>query len=158
MSISFAVARGSTVPLSTTLFVPTISIVAPTFNERPNVRPLVEAIGRAMGNIVWELIVVDDDSPDGTADETLALAREGYPIRCIRRIGRRGLASAVVEGALASSADYIAVIDADMQHDESILPKMLAALRTADADVVIGSRHVDGGGVGDWSILRQKMS
>jgi dolichol-phosphate mannosyltransferase len=158
MSISAAIFRGEAAPLLNALYVPTISIVAPAFNERLNVRPLVEAIGKTMGNIVWELIIVDDDSPDGTADETLALAREGYPIRCIRRIGRRGLASAVVEGALASSADYIAVIDADMQHDESILPRMLQVLSTAEADIVIGSRHVEGGGVGEWSALRQKMS
>src|SRR5258708_29977808 len=139
-------------------FLPTISIIAPAFNECENVRPLVEAVSKAMGNIAWELIIVEDASPDGPAEQALALAREGNPVRCIRRIGRRGLASAVVEGALASSAEYIAVIDADLQHDESILPKMLEVLSSGDADLVIGSRHVDGGGVGSWSVLRQKMS
>ena len=139
-------------------FVPTISIVTPTFNERQNIRPFVEALGKAMGDVSWELIIVDDDSPDGTAEEILALARAGQPVRCIRRIGRRGLASAVVEGALASSAEYIAVIDADMQHDESILPKMLELLSTTDTDLVIGSRHTEGGGLGNWSVTRQKMS
>ena len=139
-------------------FIPTISIVAPTFNERKNIRPLGEAIGKAMGNVLWELIVVDDDSPDGTAEEALAVACDGYPVRCIRRVGRRGLASAVVEGALASNAEYIAVIDADMQHDESILPKMLEVLCTTATDLVIGSRYIEGSELGDWSVTRQKMS
>ena len=143
---------------SASRFVPTISIIAPAFNERENIRPLAEAIGKALGSVAWELIIVDDDSPDGTAAETLALAREGHPVRCIHRIGRRGLASAVVEGALASSAEYLAVIDADMQHDESILPKMLEVLSTTEADVVIGSRYVEGGGLGNWSATRRKMS
>jgi dolichol-phosphate mannosyltransferase len=145
-------------PSPASRFVPVISIIAPTFNERENIRPLVEAIGKAMGHVAWELIIVDDDSPDGTAEEALVLAREGLPVRCIRRIGRRGLASAVVEGALASNAEYIAVIDADMQHDESILPKMLEVLSTTETDLVIGSRHIEGGGLGDWSATRQKMS
>ena len=158
-NVSLSLPRpGSLGPGARWKFLPTISIIVPAFNERENVRPLVEAVSKAMGNIAWELMVVDDDSPDGTAEEALTLAREGKPVRCIRRIGRRGLASAVVEGALASSAEYIAVIDADMQHDESLLPKMLEALSSSDADLVIGSRHVHGGGVGDWSVLRQRMS
>jgi dolichol-phosphate mannosyltransferase len=149
----------STAPFdAATHVVPTISIVTPTFNERQNICSLVVALGKAMGDVAWELIIVDDDSPDGTADEALALARAGKPVRCIRRIGRRGLASAIVEGALASSAEYIAVIDADMQHDESILPKMLEVLRTTDTDLVIGSRHIEGGGLGNWSVARQNMS
>src|ERR1700730_3584696 len=101
-------------------FAPTISIVAPTFNERQNIRPLVAGITEVMQGALWELIIVDDDSPDGTGHEALALAFEGGSIRCLRRLGRRGLASAFVEGALVSSADFIAVIDADMQHDENI--------------------------------------
>jgi dolichol-phosphate mannosyltransferase len=139
-------------------FVPALSIVAPTFNEKANIFPLVRAIDEAMGDIAWELIIVDDDSPDGTAAAALDAARQGYPIRCIRRVGRRGLASAVVEGALASSAACIAVIDADMQHDETCLPRMLDILRSTDADLVIGSRHSDGGGFGAWTSGRQHMS
>ena len=138
--------------------VPTISVIAPAYNERPNMAPLVQAVAAAMGDIRWELVVVDDDSPDGTAEAANELARQGYPVRCIRRVGRRGLASAVVEGALASTAPYLAVIDADMQHDERQLPRMLELLRNGDADLVIGSRHVEGGSVGDWTEGRQAMS
>jgi len=139
-------------------FVPTLSIIAPAYNERLNMAPLVGAIAAAMGNTRWELIVVDDDSPDRTADVVDELARQGFPVRCVRRVGRRGLASAVVEGALASNAPYLAVIDADMQHDERILPRMLALLEDSDIDLVIGSRHVEGGSVGDWAQDRQAMS
>lgn len=145
-------------PLALRRCVPDLSIVAPAYNERANIDPLVRAIARAMDGAAWELIVVDDDSPDGTADAVHAMAREGFPVRCIRRVGRRGLASAVVEGALASSADFIAVIDADGQHDEALLPRMLATLRRGEAELVIGSRHVEGGGLGDWSPTRRRMS
>lgn len=138
--------------------VPAVSIVAPTYNERTNVRPLVAAVEAVMGDTPWELIFVDDDSPDGTHEEVAGLAREGAPVRCIRRVGRRGLASAVVEGAMTATAEIVGVIDADMQHDEAILPEMLRLLQTTDADVVVGSRHVDGGSVGDWKASRRSMS
>jgi dolichol-phosphate mannosyltransferase len=137
---------------------PSLSIIAPAFNERANILPLTQAIAAAMGATAWELIIVDDDSPDGTADEVRAVAAQGFPIRCIRRIGRRGLASAVVEGALAAEADFIAVIDADMQHDERLLPTMLRILREDGADLVIGSRYLRDGDLGDWSTSRRRMS
>jgi dolichol-phosphate mannosyltransferase len=137
---------------------PTLSIVAPAYNERDNVRPLVHAIAHAMGDITWELIVVDDDSPDGTAAEVAIMAGEGAPVRCIRRVGRRGLASAVVEGVLAAGSELVAVIDADLQHDETRLPVMLELLQTTDVDLVVGSRHVEGGGMGAWDMRRQRMS
>lgn len=139
-------------------YAPTISIIAPTYNERPNLRALTKAVAVAMESTSWELIVVDDDSPDDTAGAADDLAREGYFVRCIRRVGRRGLASAVVEGALASNARFLAVIDADMQHDERLLPRMLQILQETDTDLVIGSRHVEGGSVGDWAGERQAMS
>ena len=137
---------------------PALSIVAPAYNERPNIRPLTLAIARAMGEATWELIVVDDDSPDGTAGEVALLAREGAPVRCIRRVGRRGLASAVVEGVLAAQSELVAVIDADLQHDETKLPVMLELLQTTDVDLIVGSRHVAGGGMGAWDMRRQRMS
>lgn len=137
---------------------PALSIIAPTYNERTNIRPLVRAIADTMGTTPWELIVVDDDSPDGTWHEVAAVAREGVPVRVIRRVGRRGLASAVVEGAMSAQADIIGVIDADMQHDETLLPRMLAILRNTDTDLVVASRHVEGGGFGDWDPTRQRMS
>jgi dolichol-phosphate mannosyltransferase len=137
---------------------PAVSIVAPTYKERTNIRPLVEAISATMENTLWELIFVDDDSPDGTCREIAAVAHEGIPVRAIRRVGRRGLASAVVEGAMSARADIIGVIDADMQHDETLLPRMLQILQTTDADLVIASRHMEGGGLGDWDAGRQRMS
>ena len=137
---------------------PELSIVVPTYNERANVRPLAAAIGAAMGAVRWELIFVDDDSPDGTSGEAAALAAEGAPVRCIRRVGRRGLSSAVVEGVMSAAASVVAVMDGDLQHDETLLPKMLETLRTTDADLVVGSRHVEGGGLGDWSASRRRMS
>jgi dolichol-phosphate mannosyltransferase len=124
---------------------PVLSVIVPCYNERPNVAPMIAALGAALAGIAWEVIYVDDNSPDGTAQEVRRLARQDSRIRCIRRIGRRGLASAVIEGALSSSADYVAVIDGDMQHDETRLPEMLAALQTGRYDLAVASRHVEGG-------------
>ena len=124
---------------------PTISVIVPCYNERPNVAPMVDRLDAALAGTAWEAIFVDDDSPDGTAAEIRRIAQIDPRIRCIRRIGRRGLASAVIEGALASSAEYVAVIDGDLQHDETQLPAMLAKLRTGAYDLVVGSRHVAGG-------------
>ncbi len=134
-----------------------VSIIAPAYNERENIWPLVTALDRALGDIAWELIVVDDDSPDRTHEVADACAREGWPVRCIRRLGRRGLSSAVVEGALASSADYLVVMDADLQHDEGAIPALLAAL-AGGADLAVASRHSPGGSVGDWNARRAGMS
>jgi dolichol-phosphate mannosyltransferase len=106
---------------------------------------MIAALDAALAGIAWEVVYVDDNSPDGTAHEVRRLARQDSRIRCIRRIGRRGLASAVIEGALSSSADYVAVIDGDMQHDETRLPAMLAALQSGQYDMAVASRHVDGG-------------
>jgi dolichol-phosphate mannosyltransferase len=124
---------------------PVLSVVVPCFNERPNVVPMIRKLDAALAGIVWEVIYVDDNSPDGTAQEVRRIARRDPRVRCIRRIGRRGLASAVIEGALSSSADYIAVIDGDLQHDETRLPVMLAALRGGSYDLAVASRHVAGG-------------
>jgi len=121
-----------------------LSIVVPCFNERANVAPMVAALDKALAGIAWEVVFVDDNSPDGTAAEARRLAQGDPRVRCIRRVGRRGLASAVIEGALSSSAAYIAVMDGDMQHDETRLPIMLQALRDG-ADLAVGSRHVEGG-------------
>ncbi len=122
----------------------TISVVVPCYNERDNVAPMVALLSAALTGIAWEVIFVDDDSPDGTSDQVRAIAATDPRVRCIRRIGRRGLSSAVIEGALSSSATYVAVIDGDLQHDETCLPVMLQAAERG-ADLVIGSRHVQGG-------------
>ena len=124
---------------------PELTIVIPCYNERANVAPMVARLDAALAGIAWEAVFVDDDSPDGTADAARAIARADPRVRAIRRIGRRGLASAVIEGALSSSADYVAVIDGDLQHDETRLPDLLAALKSGAADLAVGSRHVEGG-------------
>ncbi len=135
-----------------------LTVVVPTFNERDNVAALLARLEAALYGIDWEVVYVDDDSPDGTAATIRALARTDPRIRCLHRIGRRGLSTAVVEGMLASSAPYLAVIDADLQHDERLLPQMLAAIKTEDFDVVVGSRHAAGGGVGEWDRRRVAIS
>lgn len=137
---------------------PQLSIVVPTFAESENVRALVECVSRALDGIEWEIIFVDDDSPDGTADLVRAIARTDHRVRCLQRIGRRGLSSACVEGMLASCAPNIAVMDADLQHDERILPQMLALLTADQADLVVGSRYADGGSIGGFSSKRAGIS
>src|SRR5690348_10670288 len=89
---------------------PVLSVIVPCYNERPNVAPMIAKLDAALAGIAWEVIYVDDNSPDGTAQEVRHIARNDPRVRCIRRVGRRGLASAVIEGALSSSADYVAVI------------------------------------------------
>jgi len=106
---------------------------------------MVAKLDAALAGIAWEVVFVDDNSPDGTAAEARRIAQSDSRVRCIRRVGRRGLASAVIEGALSSSSAYVGVIDGDLQHDESRLPDMLAALQTGDYDLAVGSRHVEGG-------------
>jgi dolichol-phosphate mannosyltransferase len=125
-----------------------LTIVVPTLNERDNLEPLLALLCTALGETSWEVIFVDDDSSDGTADHGRRLARRDPRVRCLQRIGRRGLATACIEGVLASSAPYVAIMDGDMQHDERLLPQMLQVLRTEPVDLVIGSRYVTGGGVG----------
>ncbi len=122
-----------------------LTIVAPAFNESANLPMLAERLDKALIGIAWQLIVVDDDSPDGTAEAAKALARHDGRITCIRRLKRRGLAGAVIEGAMASAAPFVAVMDADLQHDETLLPAMLAALREDRADLIVGSRYAGKG-------------
>jgi dolichol-phosphate mannosyltransferase len=137
---------------------PEISIVVPTFSEAENITELHARLSTVLDGESWELIFVDDDSPDGTADLARALSIKDQRVRCIQRIGRRGLSTAVVEGALSSSAPYVAVMDADLQHDESILPAMIRELRSRDLDIVVASRYVAGGGTGDWAESRKEIS
>jgi dolichol-phosphate mannosyltransferase len=145
-------------PQSAALTAPELTIVVPTFNERDNIRPLLDLIAKALDGDNYEVVFVDDDSRDGTLPELQAVARTDPKVRYIHRIGRRGLSSAVVEGMLSSSAPYLAVIDADLQHDETLLPDMLAVLRGGEADIVVGSRYVEGGGMGEWAASRQLIS
>ena len=128
-----------------------LAVVVPVFNERANVATLVAKLDQALAGLRWEAIFVDDDSPDGTAEEARGLGRVDSRVRVIQRIGRRGLSTACIEGMCATAAPLVAVIDGDLQHDETLLPKMAAALREDDAlDLVVGSRFVEGGGTGEW--------
>jgi len=122
-----------------------LAVIVPCFNEKQNVATLVSRLDTALQGIAWEVVFVDDDSPDGTADAVRALAAADGRIRCIRRIGRRGLSSAVIEGVLSCSAPFVAVIDGDLQHDETQLRGMLERLRSGAADVVVASRFAAGG-------------
>ncbi len=122
-----------------------LTVVVPTFNERENVPLLVERLHRRLAGIAWEVVFVDDDSPDGTAEVAREIARSDSHVRVIRRIGRRGLSSACVEGVLSSSAPVFAVMDADLQHDDAQLPKMFGRLREEGLDIVVGSRYAAGG-------------
>src|SRR5262249_13723328 len=137
---------------------PELTVIAPTRNERDNVIPLYDALSRALAGIDWELIFVDDDSGDGTPEAVSFLALHDRRVRLLHRIARRGLSSACVEGILASTAPYVAIIDADLQHDETLLPRMLAALKQEPFDIVVGSRYVEHGSIGTWSKYRALIS
>jgi len=135
-----------------------LAIVLPTFNERGNVGPMIDRLERALMGIHYEVIFVDDDSPDGTAEAVRQMARDRDNVRVLHRIGRRGLASACIEGILAAAAPFVAVMDADLQHDESILPEMLRRMREENLDLVVGSRNLAGGSMGEFARWRVKLS
>jgi dolichol-phosphate mannosyltransferase len=137
---------------------PILSLVVPTFNEVANIEALLARLDCALAGLSWEIVFVDDDSTDGTADLVRSISQRDWRVRCIQRIGRRGLSSACIEGMLATSAPFIAVMDADLQHDERVLPEMLEKLREENLDIVVGSRYTHGGGVGDWQNDRAAMS
>jgi dolichol-phosphate mannosyltransferase len=135
-----------------------LAIVLPTFNERGNVGPIIDRLERTLRGIHYEVIFVDDDSPDGTAEVVRRLAQDRNNVRVLHRIGRRGLASACIEGILAAAAPFVAVMDADLQHDESILPEMLRRMRDEELDLIVGSRHIAGGSMGEFAQWRVKLS
>lgn len=137
---------------------PELSVVVPAFNERDNLVPLTTALAGALAGLDYEVVVVDDDSPDGTGALARTLAQQDPRIRVIQRIGRRGLSSAVIEGVLATSSPFVAVIDADLQHDERILPRMLQKVREEQLDIVVASRHAADGGMGALPSDRVKLS
>ena len=135
-----------------------LAIVVPVFNEVENVPLLVDAVAKALPGIAWEMLFVDDDSPDGTAAEVRSLALRDPRVRIVHRIGRRGLSSACVEGVLATAAPVIAVMDGDMQHDERVLATMFERIRKGDVDLVIGSRFLEGSPAGAYSRKRLMLS
>jgi dolichol-phosphate mannosyltransferase len=123
---------------------PELSVVVPTFKERDNIPLLVGKLARTLEGVDWEVVFVDDNSPDGTAAVARELGESDSRVRCIRRIGRRGLAGACIEGMLASQARFVAVMDADLQHDETLLVGMLAKLRSDQFELAVASRFADG--------------
>lgn len=135
-----------------------LSIVVPTFNESQNIQEFLHRLEATLGATRWEVVFVDDNSPDGTASVVRDIAQADSRVRCLQRIGRRGLSSACIEGMLATSAPTIAVMDADLQHDETILPMMLAEIEQRGANVVVGTRYGTGGSTGDWNESRKAMS
>lgn len=137
---------------------PRLSIIIPTFNEAGSIEELVARIAIALPDVPWEVIIVDDDSPDGTARRAKALAARDPHVRCLRRLARRGLAGACVEGILSSSAPYVAVMDADLQHDEVLLARMLARLEDGGADLVVGTRYAAGGSAEAFGAHRGRLS
>ena len=128
-----------------------LAIILPTLNERDNLAPLVERIEGALGKSGWEVLIVDDNSADGTADEARRLSLTDPRVRVIQRIGRRGLASAAIEGFCATAAPFSAVMDADHQHDPALLVPMLAAVRSGEADVGVASRFAEGASMAEWN-------
>lgn len=136
-----------------------MAIIVPTFREKENLAAVVDCLRKIFTDRDYEVIFVDDDSDDGSYDELIRLITVNPDVRFIRRIGRRGLSSACIEGLCATGADLLAVMDADLQHDEKILPEMVKILENnADVDIVIGTRYAGDGGTGQWSKRRQAVS
>jgi dolichol-phosphate mannosyltransferase len=135
-----------------------LSVVIPTYKERPNIAPLLAALESSLQGLNWEVIFVDDHSPDHTADAVRELALVNPRVRIIERIGRRGLSSACIEGMMASPAPCLAVMDADMQHDETVLPEMFRLLQSINLDVVVASRRTTGGSMGEFARKRVRLS
>jgi dolichol-phosphate mannosyltransferase len=135
-----------------------LAVVIPTYCERGNVIEVVRRLRTVLDGISWEAIFVDDDSPDGTARIVRAIGRRDRRVRCVQRIRRRGLSGACIEGILASSAPMIAVMDADLQHDETVLPKMLRCVREEGAELVVATRYSGSGSIGGWDTSRARIS
>src|SRR5262245_4117660 len=135
-----------------------LSIIVPTLNERENISPLLDRLKLALEGLSWEVVFVDDDSRDHTAAYVRSIAQSDARVRCMQRIGRRGLGTACIEGILATSAPFVAVMDADLQHDERILPQMLETLQREHSDVVVGSRYIAGGAAGGLDRNRRRIS
>jgi dolichol-phosphate mannosyltransferase len=135
-----------------------LSVIIPTLNERDNVELVVERLTATLSGIRWEAIFVDDDSPDGTARVIKEIAARDPRIRCLRRVSRRGLAGACIDGILFSASPYVAVMDADLQHDQTLLVRMLETLRAGSADLVVGSRYTVGGNAGGLGKGRDAIS
>jgi dolichol-phosphate mannosyltransferase len=134
-----------------------VSLVVPTRNERENIATLLDAVRSEMAGRDFEIWVVDDDSPDLTWEVASTYALSHPEVSVVRRIGERGLSSAVVAGFRRASGSVLAVMDADLSHDPSLLPQLVDAVN-AGADVAVGSRRVTGGSAENWKWHRRKTS
>ena len=134
-----------------------LAVIIPTLNEAANIAPLLERLTAVLAGVEWEVVFVDDDSRDDTAGVIRRVAVEDQRVRLIERIGRTGLASACIEGMLATAAPYLAVMDADLQHDESLLPRMLEKLKTGGTDLVVASRNLPGGSAAGLGGERRRL-
>ncbi|WP_447932879.1 glycosyltransferase [Sphingopyxis fribergensis] len=134
-----------------------VAVVVPTLNEAANVEKLIEKLSVVLAGRGWEVVFVDDNSPDGTSELVRRIGRKLRHVRIVQRVGRRGLSSAVVEGILATAAPVIAVMDGDLQHSEDALPRLIDAI-AGGADIAVGTRYVAGGGIGEWDKDRARMS
>jgi dolichol-phosphate mannosyltransferase len=132
-----------------------VSVIIPTYNESENTRPLVQRLNHSLSSYQYEVIFMDDNSRDGTAEAVRTLAAE-YPVRVIVRKNKRGLASAVVDGIKAAGGEEVVVMDADLQHPPEVVPQLLQALK--DHDLVVGSRYCKGGSAGEWKFSRKLVS
>ena len=136
-----------------------LSIVVPTYNESLSLEDLCKAIAAVMRqtSMTYEVVIVDDNSPDGTADRARQFAQD-YPIQVLQRPGKLGLSSAVIDGWKISKGEVLAVTDADLSHDPTVLPSMVASIQQGEAEVAVGSRYIPGGGFGNWPLHRQIIS
>ena len=133
-----------------------ISIIIPTYNERDNIIPLVERIDHALSNYDYEIVFVDDNSGDGTAETAMALSSK-YPVKVVVRRNKRGLASAVVDGIQHATGQFLGVMDADLQHPPEVIPDLLRKI-SSGVDIAIASRYVKGGGCQGWGVTRKILS
>lgn len=137
-----------------------LSLVIPTYNERQNIAILIERATQALQRSLdhFEIIVVDDDSPDGTWQTVKELAADNAHVKVIRRQGNKGLATAVVTGWQAARGKLLGVMDGDLQHPPEVLTVLLRSILDSQADMVIASRNVEGGGVSEWRPIRRLIA
>ncbi|MFW6120260.1 MAG: glycosyltransferase, partial [Petrotogales bacterium] len=133
-----------------------VSVIVPTYNERDNLPELVKRLDEALTRYKYEIIVVDDDSPDKTWKIALDLSKN-YPVKVIKRIEERGLSTAVLKGFKEINSDIVVIMDADLQHPPEKVPELVESIKEG-ADIAIGSRFVEGGSIGNWSYRRLFVS
>jgi dolichol-phosphate mannosyltransferase len=136
-----------------------LSLVIPTYNEKNNIRALIEQLDSVFkkSSIKAEIIIVDDNSPDGTGDIVENL-KASYPLKIVHREKKTGLSSAVLEGFKAANGEFLGVMDADFSHSPQDVPKLLKVLESDEADLVVGSRYVKGGSIDNWPFRRRLIS